>query len=82
MGEGNKEIKKFKKSLEKIEKKIEIPAEVEAPIKKGDVIGKVVCYSDGEKKGSVDLIAGEDVERHTIWMTVQEWFQKLTKGIF
>ncbi len=66
----------------KIEKKIEVPAEVEAPIKKGDVIGKVVCYSDGEKKGSVDLIAAEDVERHTIWMTVQEWFQKLTKGIF
>ena len=66
----------------KLEKKLEIPKEVVAPVKQGDVVGKVVCYCDGERKASVDLVAAEDVERHTIWMTLREWFQKLMKGIF
>lgn len=66
----------------KLEKKLEIPKEVVAPVKQGDVVGKVVCYCDGERKASVDLVAAEDVERHTIWMTLHEWFQKLMKGIF
>ena len=69
-------------SSARLEKKLEVPKDVAAPVKQGDVVGKIVCYCDGERGASVDLVAAEDVERHTIWMTLREWFQKLMKGLF
>lgn len=40
--------------------------EVVAPVKKGDVVGKVVVSYDGEIVGISDLIIGEDVEREPV----------------
>jgi D-alanyl-D-alanine carboxypeptidase (penicillin-binding protein 5/6) len=48
-----------KKNIEKI---LEIPNSLSAPIKKGDVIGKVLYKLDGKEIGCADIIATREVE--------------------
>lgn len=66
-----------------IEKKIVLDGKVEAPVSKGDVVGKVVYQKvteleNGEKEvediGSVDLLIDEDVDRAS-------WFTRLIRRI-
>ena len=52
-----------KSKLENIEKKITLPAEVEAPVKKGQKLGEVEYFVGGEKVGSTDIIAAEDIKK-------------------
>ena len=49
-----------KKNIEKI---LEIPNSLSAPIKKGDVIGKVLYKLDGKDVGQSDILAMQDVEQ-------------------
>lgn len=44
-----------------VQKKIDIPKYVKAPISKGDTIGVMKFYLEGEELGSVDLVATEDI---------------------
>ncbi len=46
-----------------IEKKLELPQEVHAPIKKGEKIGEAVYHLGSEKIGSVDIISAEDITK-------------------
>jgi D-alanyl-D-alanine carboxypeptidase (penicillin-binding protein 5/6) len=66
----------------KVEKKIEIPNDVAAPIKKGDVIGKVVCYYDGKRQGSINLLAAQDVEYYSFWDNLLNYLRDFWKGLF
>ena len=66
----------------KVEKKLEIPEEVAAPIKKGDVVGKVVCYYDGKRQGAIYLLATKDVEYYSFWDNLLNWWREFWKGIF
>ena len=47
-------------ALAEIRKEIRLPEKAEAPVKKGDVLGKAVYLLNGTEIGSVDLIAAED----------------------
>ncbi len=42
---------------------IECEDKVAAPIKKGDVLGKLTIYYDNEEVGSANLVASEDIKR-------------------
>ena len=44
----------------------EIPDEIKAPVKKGDVIGKITYRYNGEEIGTANLVALNDVERNTL----------------
>lgn len=66
----------------KVEKKVEVPDEVAAPIKKGDVVGKVVCYYDGKRQGAINLLAADDVEYYSFWDNVWNWLRDFWKGLF
>ncbi|MBE6737273.1 MAG: D-alanyl-D-alanine carboxypeptidase [Ruminococcaceae bacterium] len=46
------------------------PESVDAPVKKGDVIGSVTVYYKDDALKTVDLVAGEDVEKSDITYTV------------
>lgn len=50
-------------NLDTIDKKIRYKNEINAPIKKGDVIGEVEYYLDGEKIGSSNILAKESVAK-------------------
>ena len=76
------ECQEFSSVVEKnkiscVEYKLDIPDEVSAPIKKGDVIGNVTFTLDGTEIGKVDVVATEDVERigfFEIWLRILSKF--------
>lgn len=47
-----------------------LPDHLTAPLKQGDVVGTVTLTIEGESIGTVDLIAGSDVERNQMLYTV------------
>lgn len=49
------------KDLTGVKKKLELPAEVKAPIRSGEVAGKAVYTLDGKTIGSVDILYDKDV---------------------
>ena len=56
----------------KLAKKIELPDSVEAPIKKGDIIGKAVYTLNDNTVGSVNLLASESIPLITLKDTCQQ----------
>jgi serine-type D-Ala-D-Ala carboxypeptidase (penicillin-binding protein 5/6) len=54
--------------------------DIEAPVTKGAVIGKVVATSNGKPVGEAPLVAQADVERAGFmlrgWQYVRGWFGK------
>jgi len=51
------------RNLAKVEKKINLPEEVAAPIKEGDVAGEMFYYLEGEQIGKCDVIFFQSVEK-------------------
>lgn len=49
------------KDLTGVKKKLELPAEVKAPIRSGEVAGKAIYTLDGKTIGSVDILYDKDV---------------------
>ena len=56
------------------------PESIDAPIKKGDYVGTATVYYKDEKIKTVELVAGEDIERsgvayavHTVKVVVTSW---------
>ena len=47
----------------KIERRVELPEKIAAPVHLGDTVGRAVYYLNGEKIGSVDLLAEQSAKR-------------------
>ena len=73
-----------------IEYQYDLPESVEAPIEKGEVIGKLNFRHAGEVIGSVDLVSAEDVEQSDLLsglknfsdMTRSFWFKFIVIMLF
>lgn len=52
-----------KDKLNSIEKRLSIPEEIEAPIAKGQKIGEIEFFIDGNKVGGTDLVALKDIKK-------------------
>lgn len=50
-------------NLNSIEKKIKFEKPLKAPVSKGDTIGRVIYLLDGKEIGSLNIIAGSDIEK-------------------
>ena len=50
-------------NLNAVTSRLQIPDKVNAPVKKGDVVGQLIYYLDGKKVGSVNLLAEESVKK-------------------
>ncbi len=64
-----------KAKLDAIEKKITLPTEISAPIKKGEKLGEIEFFVEKEKVGSTDIIAAEDIKKaglFTIFLRLAE----------
>lgn len=59
-----------------VEAKVEITGAVDAPVRKGQVIGRVLVMQNGTELDRVDLWAGEDVAKGSWW----EEFRKVMKS--
>ena len=53
-----------------------IAYDIKAPIKKGDVVGKIEVYKDGILCDTVDLVAAEDADR----ATYGDFFKQVARG--
>lgn len=51
------------RNLSEIEKVIQMNALIEAPVKKGDVLGKLIYKLDGKEIGSVDIVSRSKIEK-------------------
>ena len=64
-----------------IEQNITLNDNICAPIKKGDVIGKIAFSSNGNQLLEVNLVSDNDIEKNTLWnLTVslyKKWFNVL-----
>ena len=50
-------------NLDQIEKSTEYKENLKAPIKKGDVVGKIVYRLDGKEIGNIDLVSTENIKK-------------------
>ena len=62
----------------KINKVIEILESINAPVKKGDIIGKVKYISGGEIIGENNIYCSENIEKITFW----EYFIRMLKNFY
>ncbi|MBL0389790.1 D-alanyl-D-alanine carboxypeptidase [Ramlibacter monticola] len=63
-----------------VQTSVQLKPDLEAPVTKGAVIGKVVASSNGKPVGEAPLVAQADVERSGLmllaWQHVTKWFGK------
>lgn len=60
---------------EKIISIIQVPEVIEAPVSKGEKIGKISTYLDGKLLGTADLLISEDIERLTTLDKIKRFFK-------
>ncbi len=65
-----------------IVKTVDLPEEIPAPIKKGDVIGSVSYTYDGKSIGKAHLVAVNDVERNELLHVLHLIFGVITSPFF
>ena len=68
-----------------IDKKLNVPETISAPIKKGDIVGTVTMSLAGKEIGTVDLISDKDIERNNamyILAQIGEFFSSLYFKVF
>ncbi len=77
----NLQILTSKTKKNKITTVVDIPESLEAPIKKGQEIGKMMAVIDGKAVASVPIIATSDVEQSGLmsrtWQRFSRWVQNL-----
>lgn len=56
-----------------IEKEIVMEEDIQAPIEKGDLVGKAVYRLNGEELGSVPIVSGESIRKAGFW----DYFKKV-----
>ncbi|MEX2964475.1 D-alanyl-D-alanine carboxypeptidase family protein [Microbulbifer sp. TYP-18] len=59
-----------------------IDGELEAPLKRGDPVGKVVVTLDGKKVADVQAVVAEDVERAGFFKRIWDAFKRFFIGLF
>ncbi len=70
----NSDVSKFisKGDEASVELKYELPKTLKAPIKQGEVVGKVHLVKDGIVVLTTDVVANEDVERMSLWDAIKQ----------
>ena len=66
--------------MENFERKVDLPAEVEAPVEAGEKLGTVTLTYDGQEYGTLDLVATASVERSELLYRldrIQRFFDQL-----
>lgn len=73
----NSEFLLDKNKVEDIERVVDIPETLEAPVEKDSVIGSVTYMLDGEELGSVDVLLSASTEKASffqlLWRSIKEW---------
>ena len=68
------------KNLSQTEKKIVYKKNLQAPIKKGDIVGEAQYLLDGKLVGKTDIVAAKSVEKAGLWDYIKRIGKRMTKG--
>ena len=64
-------------SISSVEKRLELPEVIDAPVEKGQVLGMLSYYCENRKMGEVSIIASEAVEKagylDVVWRVWLAW---------
>ncbi|MCC8160029.1 MAG: D-alanyl-D-alanine carboxypeptidase [Oscillospiraceae bacterium] len=69
-------------SIDEVEKTIDMPEQISAPITKGDVLGTVTYTYKGNQIGTANLVATNDVERNNLLHVFHLILKVLTSPFF
>ncbi len=78
----NLQILTTKTQKNKITTVVDIPESLEAPIKKGQEIGKMMAVIDGKAVASVPVIATSDIEQSGFMSRIWQRFSRWTQNLF
>ena len=59
---------------DRLSMEIQVPAWLPAPVQKGQVVGRVICYVNEEMIGLLPIYIAEDVDAVDLWWCVQKTF--------
>ena len=68
------------KNLSQTEKKIVYKKNLQAPVKKGDIVGEAQYLLDGKLIGKTDIVAAKSVEKAGLWDYIKRIGKRMTKG--
>lgn len=68
------------KNLSQIEKKIVYMKNLQAPVKKGDIVGEAQYLLDGKVVGTTDIVAAKSVKKAGLWDYIKHIRKRMIKG--
>ena len=74
LGEGEVQVLP-REGLNRLEKTLELPESLQAPVEKGQQIGQLVVTLDGKEVCRVPVLAAEGVERLGLWDVFRNFFE-------
>ena len=74
LGEGEVQVLP-REGLNRLEKNLELPESLQAPVEKGQQIGQLVVTLDGKEVCRVPVLAAEGVERLGLWDVFRNFFE-------
>lgn len=77
---GVKPVTLSKGEKDKIEYTVEICENVEAPVEKNQLLGKITAKSGDNVIGQYSLVAKEEIRKTTLWDYIQGFLKSLTKS--
>lgn len=77
---GSTSILVAKTQEKKVTQKAELVTDVMAPVERGQVLGQISFWVEGQKVGSVPLVANSAVARRTFWKAFADFFRALVAG--
>lgn len=69
-----------KEKISSVSAKITLPPYLSAPVKRGDTVGKIEYFLDGEKLGEASVLAGDSVDAITFGALFRRLFAAFTLG--
>ncbi len=72
-------LKKKGEKTEDVQPVLRFDENLQAPVKRGDVVGQIVLQKDGKELGKTDLIASKDVAPAAWWTLYKRTFGQFTK---
>ena len=69
-------------AADSIERQLLIEKDLTAPVSKQQVIGTLIALYEGEELGRIDLVAGEDVPRGSLWQIIRGTGRDLLHSLF
>ena len=78
--EGDSQLLLPKEEAGEVTTTVDLPDEIPAPVEGGQTLGHLTILVNGQEKGKLPLVAGEAVERLSLWQVYRGLLITLFRG--